>query len=66
MPNGVVIESGIVGGKPYRIWQAHHSGKKIVYWGENKRKSGGVGSVRSLRWLRKMMRAEEQEVKSEQ
>lgn len=53
MAAGKVIESGSVNGIPYRVWQRHSDGKKIVYAGDDARKHGKTGRRRNMKWLKK-------------
>jgi hypothetical protein len=55
---GRVIEQGVILGKPYRVWCCWDTGKKIVYWGSNKQRSGQVGRRRSMGWLKKHKKME--------
>lgn len=59
MSGGRVIERGVILGKPYRVWCCWDTGKKIVYWGINKQRSGQVGRRRSMSWLRKHKKMED-------
>ena len=59
MSGGRVIEQGVILGKPYRVWCCWDTGKKIVYWGNNKQHSGQVGRRRSMGWLRKHKKMED-------
>jgi len=59
MSGGRVIERGVICGKPYRVWRCWDTGKKIVYWGLNKQRSGQVGRRRSMGWLRKHKKRED-------
>ena len=61
MAGGRVIEQGIILGKPYRIWCCWATGKKIVYWGDNDRPGGKTGRRRSMRWLKKHKKKENED-----